>query len=65
MGSGSSVLLTRTPIQLDVDIVAIVHSPHTATLLEARATLIMVTKPLSTGASAEVTGQVGRQGCDR
>ncbi|TIA74593.1 hypothetical protein E3P91_00877 [Wallemia ichthyophaga] len=50
--------LLKVAEELDVDIVAIVHSPHTATLLEARATLIIVTKPLSTGASAEVTGQI-------
>ncbi|TIA93649.1 hypothetical protein E3P99_00091 [Wallemia hederae] len=50
--------LLRMAEEIDVDIVSIVHSPHKSPLLDSFATLTILTEPLSTGASAEVTGQI-------
>ncbi|TIB78827.1 hypothetical protein E3Q23_00579 [Wallemia mellicola] len=50
--------LLKMAEEIDADIVTIVHSPHHAALVESFSSIAIVTEPLSTGPSAEVTGQI-------
>lgn len=50
--------LLKMAEEIDIDIVTIVHSPHHSPLIESFSSIVVVTEPLSTGPSAEVTGQI-------